>query len=93
MVTPLGRLLGRRVQFSPHRVRVLYVRVLAALVAAAQQQVERLASSRIIDAVGTTVIYTQLAQASDSPPIKNSALIVTVRRRWRWRWRESRASV
>jgi hypothetical protein len=42
-----GRLLSRWAQFSPYRVCILDVRVLAALVATAEQQVERLAGSRV----------------------------------------------
>src|SRR5271166_3108878 len=54
-----GRSFGRWVQFSPHRVCILDVRVLAALVATAQQQADRLARSRVVNAVARSEIDAQ----------------------------------
>jgi hypothetical protein len=67
MVTPSWP--GRWIQFFPHRVRVLDVRILAALVAAAQQQVERLAGSRVVNAVARAEVDAHLAQALADGPI------------------------
>jgi hypothetical protein len=56
-------------------VRVLYVRILAPLVAAAQQQVERFAGSRVVHAVPRAEIYSQLTQAlADRPDIARIAV-------------------
>ena len=55
--------------------RVLDVRILAALVAAAQQQVERLAASRVVHAVARAEVDAHLAQTlADRPDIARIAV-------------------
>jgi hypothetical protein len=83
MVTPTWPAFFRRwVQYFPHRVRALDIRILRGFIATAKQHVERLARSIVIDAVPRTKINAWLAQAfADRPDIARIAICQPVNAR------------